>query len=127
MPDFFPDTTVADDGTTITDEEIPLAGLISRAQLVSYLYIHEGSPDGEDAEGEYTMAMAWAVAKEIVGEEDDPDEIVTVAILREVMTNYAAYLDTTFDVVIEGEDDMIVMNCDEILAEFYASLEAKAA
>ena len=127
MPDFFPDTTVADDGTTITDEEIPLAGLISRAQLVSYLYIHEGSPDGEDAEGEYTMAMAWAVAKEIVGEEDDPDEIVTVAILREVMTNYAAYLDTTFAVVIEGEDDMIVMNCDEILAEFYASLEAKAA
>ncbi len=52
---------------------------------------------------------------------------ITTAILREVMTNYAAYLDTTFDVVIEGEDDMIVMNCDEILAEFYVSLEEKAA
>ena len=121
--------TVADatGDTTITDNEIPLAGLISRAQLVSFLYTHEGSPDGEDVEGEYTLAMAWAVAKEIVDEEDDPDEIVTVAILREVMTNYAAYLDTTFDMVIEGEDDMIVMNCDEILAEFYASLEDKAA
>ncbi len=71
--------------------------------------------------------MAWAVANEIVDEEDDPEEIVTVAILKDVMTNYAEYLGTTFDVVIEDEDDMIVMNCGEILAEFYASLEDAAA
>ena len=129
LPDFTfdSDATGAGTGTTIDDEAIPLAGLISRAQLVSYLYVHEGSPDGEDAEGEYTLAWAWAVENAIEEEKNDPEEIVTVAILREVMTNYAAYLDTTFDVEIEGEDDVPVMNCDEILAEFYASLEDKAA
>ena len=132
LPDFTFDSDTAgtgdgDDTTTIDDEAIPLAGLISRAQLVSYLYAHEGSPDGEDAEDEYALAWVWGVENEIVDEGDDPEEIVTVAILREIMTAYAKFLDTTFDVVIEEDDDMPVMNCDEILAEFYASLEDKAA
>lgn len=113
------DTDTGDDDTTIADGIVPLAGLIDRQTLVSYLYTHEGSPDGVDAEGEYTLALAWAVANDIVDEEDDPEELVTVAILRDVMTRYAKLLNRTFDVEIPGEDDDIVMNCDEILAEFF--------
>lgn len=121
------DGTGADGAVTLEDQAVPLAGLISRQVLVSYLYTHEGSPDGVDAEGEYTLALAWAVANDIVDEEDDPEEVVTVAILRDVMTRYAKLLGVVFDVEIEGEDDMIVMNCDEILAAFYARLEDLAA
>lgn len=113
------DITGTDTDTTIEDGIVPLAGLIDRQTLVSYLYTHEGSPDGVDAEGEYTLALAWAVANDIVDEEDDPEELVTVAILRDVMTRYAKLLNRTFDVEIPGEDDDIVMNCDEILAEFF--------
>lgn len=121
------DGTGADGAVTLEDQAVPLAGLISRQVLVSYLYAHEGSPDGVDAEGEYTLALAWAVTNDIVDEEDDPEEVVTVAILRDVMTRYAKLLGVVFDVEIEGEDDMIVMNCDEILAAFYARLEDLAA
>ncbi len=124
-----PDTDVPLDAGTVTleDQAVPLAGLISREILVSFLYTHEGSPDGVDAEGEYTLALAWAVTNDIVDEEDDPEEVVTVAILREVMTRYAAFLGVVFDVEIEGEDDAIVMNCGEILTAFYARLEENAA
>lgn len=114
-------STPAESATTIADEETPLSGLTTLGELVSYLYTQEGSPDGEDAEGEYTLAMAWAVAKEIVPEDADPEEIVTGAILRDVMTAYAELLDTTFDVEIEVEDDVPVMNCDEILSAFFAA------
>ncbi len=117
------DFSDGEDITVIEDDEIPLAGLISRAQLVSFLYAHEGSPDGADAEGEYVKAFAWAVVCEIVDGEDDPEEIVTVAILRRVMVRYAGYLGVSFDIPIEGEDDLPVMNCGEILTAFYASVE----
>ena len=124
-----PDTDVPLDAGTVTleDQAVPLAGLISREILVSFLYTHEGSPDGVDAEGEYTLVLAWAVTNDIVDEEDDPEEVVTVAILREVMTRYAAFLGVVFDVEIEGEDDAIVMNYGEILTAFYARLEENAA
>ncbi len=116
----------ASSGTTaIEDEAVPLAGLTPLGELVSYLYTHEGSPDGKDAEGEYTFAMAWAIAKEIVSEDADPEEIVTGSILRDVMTAYAELLDTTFDVEIKADDDAPVMNCGEILADFFEAREAK--
>ena len=136
-PDFSFDAAGTDSGTTIEDEAVPLAGLVTLAQLLDVLRQHEGIEDvelPEDfqwADHDHAQAIYWGLDEALVIDTEDepldPDEIVTVAILREVMTNYAAYLDTTFDVVIEGEDDMIVMNCDEILAEFYASLEDKAA
>ena len=116
----------ASSGTTaIEDEAVPLAGLTPLGELISYLYTREGSPDGEDAEGEYTLAMAWAIAKEIVAEDADPEEIVTGSILRDVMTAYAELLDTTFDVEIKADDDAPVMNCGEILADFFEAREAK--
>lgn len=121
------DGTGAGETITLEDQAVPLAGLISRQVLVSYLYIHEGSPDGVDAEGEYTLALAWAIANDIMDEEDDPEELVTVAIVRDVLTRYAKFLGVEIAVEIEGEDDMIVMNCDEILAAFYARLEELAA
>lgn len=116
------DTDDGDDDTAaaIEDAIVPLAGLIDRQTLVSSLYTHEGSPDGVDAEGTYTLALAWAVAKDVVDEEDDPEEVVTVAILRDVMSRYVKLLNRTFTVEIPGEDDDIVMNCDEILTAFFA-------
>lgn len=122
IPGTTPDTTTDDDDTAaaIEDAIVPLAGLIDRQTLVSSLYTHEGSPDGVDAEGTYTLALAWAVAKDVVDEEDDPEEVVTVAILRDVMSRYVKLLNRTFTVEIPGEDDDIVMNCDEILTAFFA-------
>ncbi len=128
------DTTTT---TTIADEEIPLAGLVSVAQLLEALRLHDGIADVELPEDfqwidhEYAQAIYWGLAEQFVTDAEetplDPDEVVTVAILRGIMTAYAAYLDTTFDVAIEEEDDMIVMNCDEILSAFYEAQEAKAA
>ena len=69
--------------------------------------------------------MAWAIAKEIVAEDADPAEIVTGSILRDVMTAYAELLDTTFDVEIKADDDAPVMNCGEILADFFEAREVK--
>lgn len=123
--------------TTIEDSEIPLAGLISVAQLLDVLRRHEeisdtGLPEDFPWAGhEYAQAICWGLETELVADTADnpfdPDEIVTVAILRQIMTQYAGYLDTTFDVIIEDADDMPAMNCDGILAEFFAKLEEQAA
>lgn len=113
--------------TAIENQEVPLAGLVSRGALIAYLYVHEGSPDGEDAEGEYTKAMAWAAANDIADGDADPEEIVTAAMLRDVLTRYARFLDAAFTLEIPGEDDALVMNCDEILEKFFEDLEKQAA
>lgn len=123
--------------TTIEDSEIPLAGLISVAQLLDVLRRHEEISDTELPEDfpwaghEYAQAICWGLETELVADTVDnpfdPDEIVTVAILRKIMTQYAGYLNTTFDVIIEDADDMPAMNCDGILAEFFAKLEEQAA
>lgn len=110
--------------TNIEDEAVPLAGIVSIQDVLAELYRRAGSPDGADAEGEYDRAVAWALANELIDDETDVEAVVTVAALRAILANYAkvfganavAAEDLT---TLTGEDDDVVMNCDEVLAEFF--------
>ncbi len=125
------------DTTTITDEETPLAGLVTLAKLLETLRQYEGVEDvelPEDyqwADHDYAQAIYWALDEALVldTEDDplDPDELVTVAILREVLENFVEYKGADLTVTVDGEDDMIVMDLGERLTVFYSELEAALA
>lgn len=114
---------------------MPLAGLLSLAQLLDELYRHEDRPAVDLPEGfpfashEYAPAICWALDSAlVVNTEDDPldpDELLTVGLLRKVLTNYAL-LKGQEDFVVEltGEDDDLVLDLGERLTVFYAQLEA---
>ncbi len=120
---------------TIADEAVPLAGLLSVAQLLDELYRHEDRPAVVLPEGfpfashEYAPAICWALDSALVvnteAEPLDPDELLTVGLLRKVLTNYAL-LKGQEDFVVEltGEDDDLVLDLGERLTVFYAQLEA---
>lgn len=124
---------------TIADEDVPLAGLVTLAQLLDELYRHEGAPEVHIPDGfpfadhEYAEAICWGLDNALVfhTEEEplDPDEIVTVGLMREVLTNFVAYRGVEeFTVELAGADDEIVMDLGERLVVFYAQLaEAEAA
>ena len=64
------------------------------------------------------------------GEEPlDPDAVITVALMRDVLVNYVElYLGLDdFVVTLEGEDDEMVMDLGVRLAAFYAELETAPA
>ncbi len=64
------------------------------------------------------------------GEEPlDPDAVITVALMRDVLVNYAElYLGLDdFVVTLEGEDDEMVMDLGVRLTAFYAKLETAPA
>ena len=136
---FAPDATATTaDTTTIEDEETPLAGLISTAELLEALREYEGIEDvelPEDfqwADHDYAQAIYWGLEEALVIDTEDapldPDEIVTIALLREVLENFVAYKGLTdFPVTVEGEDDMIVMDLGERLTAFLGELEAALA
>lgn len=91
-------------------------------------------PDGFPfADHEYAEAICWGLDNALVfhTEEEplDPDEIVTVGLMREVLTNFVAYRGVEeFTVELAGADDEIVMDLGERLVVFYAQLaEAEAA
>ncbi len=111
-----------DGSTGIEDQAVPLAGIIMIRDVLEELYKFEGSPDGEDAEGEHDKAVAWAIIGGIIDEDADPEEIVTVAILRDILTRHGDRRGVKFTLAIEGGDDDIVMECGEILTEWFAVL-----
>ncbi len=128
----------SDATTTIEDEETPLAGLISTAELLEALREYEGIEDvelPEDfqwADHDYAQAIYWGLEEALVIDTEDapldPDEIVTIALLREVLENFVAYKGLTdFPVTVEGEDGMIVMDLGERLTVFYGELETALA
>lgn len=140
IPD--PDVPLGDEpapAVTITDEDVPLAGLVTLAQLLDELHRHEGAPEVHIPDGfpfadhEYAEAICWGLDNALVfhTEEEplDPDEIVTVGLMREVLTNFVAYRGVEeFTVELAGADDEIVMDLGERLVVFYAQLaEAEAA
>ena len=136
-----PDVPLAEEPDDVTDEveiddpAVPLAsGPVTRAQFVDYLWRHEGEPgpvqdDGlfEDVtdEHEYSTAMAWAKSIGIIEAYEDgtfgPDELVTVSAVRSILTRFAAYADMTMPALttLTGAEDEAVLNCDEVLAEFF--------
>lgn len=121
----------------IADEEVPLAGLVSLAQLLDALYRHEDSPAVElpeefpFAEHDYAAAICWGLDNALVlsTEEEplDPDEIITVALLREVLENFVAYKGVELTVTVDGEDDELVMDLGDRLNAFFQLLDEAAA
>ena len=129
------DVTPDEDTTTLEDQEVPLAGLMPVAQLLEELRLYEKIEEIELPEDfkwidhEYAQAICWALQKELVVDTEeepfDPDEVITVALMREVLTNFVKCckgLDD-FVVTLEGEDDELVMDLGERLTAFYGELE----
>ncbi len=116
------------DVVTIEGVEVPLAGIVTVEDVLEVLYRL-----AEDAEGEIARdeVIAWAVENGIIDDEADAEEIVTVAILRDMLANYAQAFELDVDVyalaALVGEDDDIVMNCDEVIGEFFAQDEEEDA
>lgn len=112
------------DVIVIDGVEVPLSGLVSVEDVLSVLYrLTEGVDGGRDE------VAAWAVENGIIDEEADVEEIVTVAALRAILANYARAFELDVDVsalaTLAGEDDDIVMNCDEVIDEFFTKAKAE--
>ena len=122
------DGDTGDTDVTIDDEAVPLAsGPVTCAQFVDYLWRHEGSPEAESelfADHEYAPAIAWALSAELIDETFQPDELVTGADVRAILDNFARVFGTNAVAVADlttltGDDGEAVLNCDEVLAEFF--------
>ena len=139
------DSTATDDAaenpdeTEIADPAVPLAaGPVTRAEFIDYLWRHEGEPASDGVctftdvpeDHTYVLALAWAEQNEVASAYDggafEPDELVTVSAVREFLGNFetvfgrqavAASALTT----LTGADDEAVLNCDEVLAEFFGA------
>lgn len=121
----------------LDDGEIPLAGPVTRAEFVDYLYRHEGSPDTAlstfvdvPADHDYANAVGWGQANNIawgISEtEFAPDELVTVEQVKLFLSRYAAFKGSEMPelAALVGLDDQDpAMNCDEILGEFFGADE----
>lgn len=140
---YYYDYDLGDTDVTIDDQAVPLAaGPVTRAQFIDYLWRHEGEPDSEgvctftDVEDthEHFDALCWAEENGVAeayldaeGHEDgtfEPDELVTVAAVREFLDNFAGVFGTNAVAVADlttltGEDGEAVLNCDQVLAEFF--------
>lgn len=125
-----------DDATTIEDGIVPLALMPTRGELMNYLYICAGSPAAAPstftnvpAGHECAQAIGWAQAKGIAtAYEDgtfDPDNFVIAADLTVFLANYAKFSGMTVSFPLRAmaslEDDAIVENADEILAQFFGA------
>lgn len=132
--DTTPDTADDDDtAATIEDGIVPLALMPTRGELMNYLYVRAGSPAAQaptftdvPADHAFAAAIGWAQANGIaVAYEDgtfDPDNFVIAADLTAFLTRYADFAGMTMPALtaMAGlEDDAIVENADEILAEFF--------
>ena len=122
--------------TVIEDQEVPLAGLLPVAQLLEELRQYAEVPEAELPEDfkwldhEFAQAIYWGLQEELVSDTVEapfnPEEVVTVALLREVLVNFAERcmgLDD-FAVTLEGEDGEMVMDTGARLTAFYGRLEA---
>ncbi|WP_304433042.1 hypothetical protein [Acutalibacter muris] len=124
----------------IDDPAVPLAaGPVTRGEFLDYLWRHEGepaaaAPDFTDVPGdhEYAPAIGWAQSIGILervapGDSFDPDELVTVAAVRDILIEFAEYAGMEMPelATLMGEDDEAVLNCDEILAEFFGEEPAE--
>ena len=123
------------DTVDIEDEEVPLAGIMSMAQLLEELRVREEIADVELPEDfkfmdhDYAQAIFWALSEELVADTEEeplnPDEIVTVGLMRKVLNAFAVNCKgyENFTTAIEGEDDEIVMDLGARLNLFYEELE----
>lgn len=124
-----------DAGTTIDEGAVPLAsGPVTRAEFVDNLWRHEGQPapvavsglfEDVTEEHAYSPAMTWAKSIGIIAGYEDgtfkPDELVTVSAVRGILARYAVYLGIEMPelLALVGEDEEPVLNCDEVIREFF--------
>lgn len=137
------DTGNAGATITIEDVAVPLAsGPVSRGEFLDYLWRHEGSPEAGaptfadvPAGHEFAPAIGWAQASGLVSGYGDgtfqPDELITVSAARAVLDSFARVfggnaVDAAVLSSLSGEDDEAVLNCDEVLAEFFGEENAPA-
>ena len=89
---------------------VPLAGLLPLHQLLEELRLHEEIPEAELPEDfkwldhEHAQAICWGLQEHLVADTEeeplDPDAVITVALMRDVLVNYVElYL---------GLDDFVV-------------------
>ena len=129
----------APDASTIEDQAVPLAGLMPVYMLLEELRQYEKVEDVELPEDfkwldhEYAQAIYWGLQEELVVDTEeeplDPDEALTVGLMREVLVNFVErYLGLdSFVVTLAGEDDELVMDLGERLTAFYTELETALA
>ncbi|MBD5133791.1 MAG: hypothetical protein HDT38_04885 [Clostridiales bacterium] len=126
-----PSLYVSDEPTVeIDDPTVPLAeGPVTRGEFVDYLWRHEGEPEVEVVgDHEYAPAISWAHSIEIIPDDGfDPDELVTVAFVRDILANFAVYSDVVMPelTTLRGDEDEAVLNCHEVLEEFYSESQAE--
>lgn len=127
------------DGTEIDEPEVPLAGLMTRAEFVNYLYVQAGSPEAQaptftdvPEDHEYAAAIGWAqangIAKGITEDEFAPDEIVSVEQATLFLVRYAQFSGVEMPelAALAGKDPLEILdNADEVLAEFFEAILPK--
>lgn len=116
----------------IENPEIPLSqGPTSCAEFIYKMWVlggepapldDRGLPEGVDEGHEYASAIAWAASAGIVPMDTfDAEALLTVALVKEYLSNFAAYADMAMPelTTLTGEDDDLVVNSDDILDEFF--------
>ena len=123
---------IDDEEFELTEDEIPLAGLMTRAEFVNYLWEFEGMPTSWPTtfldvpeDHPYYTAVGWAQANRIAFGVDKeghflPDNMVTVGHARLFLERYAAFKGISLPELITliGWDDAILTNAGEVLNEF---------
>ena len=140
------------DDITLTDEEIPLAGIFTRGDAIGYLWRQAGEPewelsDFEDVpeDHEWAVAIGWAQDMGIARADEEgnfrPDDLVLRSVesleispegeLQEFLNWYAAYAGVELDegelfIQLAGAWDDVIMGeeAQVIFDEFFAKLEA---
>lgn len=138
-------------GTTIEDEEVPLAGIFTRADAIGYLWEHTGSPEAElsdfpdvPEDHYWAVAIGWAQDMGIALPDEEgnfrPDDLVLLTSdepegeLQEFLNRYAVFAgieleDGELFIELEADADGIIMGeeAQVIFDEFFAKLEAALA
>ncbi len=153
--EFSVDFTADAGTTTIEDEETPLAGLLTRADAIGYLWEQTGSPEADlsdfadvPEDHYWAAAIGWAQDMGIALPDEEgnfrPDDLVLRTSdepegeLQEFLNRYAVFAGVELEegerfITLEGEAGDILMGeeaqaiFDQFFAELEAALEAKAA
>lgn len=122
----------------IADPDVPLAeGPVSCAEFIHKMWVLDGEPapladrglpEGVGEDHEFASAIAWAASAGIVSVDAfDAEALMTVALAREYLTNFAAYADMAMPelTTLTGKDSDLVMDPDGVLDEFFAEKDGR--
>lgn len=126
------------DDVELEDPEVPLAeGPITCAEFIHKMWVLDGEPaplddrglpEGVGEDHEFASAIAWAASAGIVSVDAfDAEALMTVALAREYLTNFAAYADMAMPelTTLTGKDSDLVMDPDGVLDEFFAEKDGR--